>query len=268
MTHYKKSFIDAFNGIARHKHRYKVFEDFVTMSAISLHNAINKNEVLEKEYMTIQGKYSKEELTSFAQLLAELVNLLQDEPIDILGQLYMELEISNKNAGQFFTPDSISQLMGKMIYGNEIKLPPCGFVTLSEPTCGAGGMVLSFVKEMISQKLNPANHLWVQCIDIDRTVALMCYVQLSLWNVPAQIIVGNTLTLELREQFFTPAHYIFNWRYKLRKQKQKLAEEKEKFTPEETKTKIEPEISETPSTPMTKIVEVDEIVQLELFDNL
>ena len=70
-------------------------------------------------------------------------------------------------------------------------------------------MVLSFVKEMISQKLNPANHLWVQCIDIDRTVALMCYVQLSLWNVPAQIIVGNTLSMELREQFFTLAHYLW-----------------------------------------------------------
>ena len=272
MTHYKKSFIDAFNSIARHKHRYKVFEDFVTMSAISLHNAINKNDVLEKEYMTIQGKYSKEELTAFAQLLGELVNLLEAEPIDVLGQLYMELEISNKNTGQFFTPDSISQLMGKLIYGNEIEIPPCGFVTLSEPTCGAGGMVLSFVKEMISQKLNPANHLWVQCIDIDRTVALMCYVQLSLWNVPAQIIVGNTLSMELREQFFTPAHYIFNWRYKLRKQKKELAEEKEKLTPEEinteTKIKIEPEISEKPSIPMTQIVEVDEIVQLDLFDNL
>jgi len=37
MIHNKKSFIDAFNGIARHKHRYKVFEDFVTISAIALH---------------------------------------------------------------------------------------------------------------------------------------------------------------------------------------------------------------------------------------
>jgi len=272
MTHYKKSFIDAFNGIARHKHRYKVFEDFVTISAIALHNGIRKSDVLEKEYLSIIGKYSKDEASAFAQLLGQLVNMLEAEPIDILGQLYMELEISNKNAGQFFTPDSISQLMGKMVYGNEIKIPPCGFVTLSEPTCGAGGMVLSFVKEMINQKLNPAYNLWVQCIDIDRTVALMCYVQLSLWNVPAQILVGNTLSMEFREQFFTPAHYIFNWRYKLQKQKKELAEEKEKVTPEEinikSKIKTEPEKSELPSTPMTKIVEVDEIVQLDLFDNL
>ena len=110
----------------------------------------------------------------------------------------------------------------------------------------------------------------MQAVDIDRMVALMCYIQLSLWGVPVQIIVGNTLTLEYREQFFTPAHYTFHWDYKLRKQRKNLAEEEEKIIPEaiNTKTKIEPEKSEPPSTPMTNIVEVDEIVQLDLFDNL
>jgi len=129
-------------------------------------------------------------------------------------------------------------------------------------------MVLAFVKEMLNQKLSPANHLWVQCVDIDRMVALMCYIQLSLWGVPAQIIVGNTLTLEYREQFLTPAHYNFRWDYKLRKRREWLAEEKEIITPEATNTKTEPEKSNLPSQPKPEIVEVDEIVQLELFDNL
>lgn len=140
----------------------------------------------------------------------------------------------------------------------------------SEPACGAGGMILAYVKEMLNQKINPVHHLWVQAVDIDRMVALMCYIQLSLWGVPAQIIVGNTLTLEHREQFFTPTHYTFHWDYKLRKQRKKLAEEKERIPPEaiNTETKTEPEKSEPPSQPMTNIVEVDEIVQLDLFDNL
>lgn len=58
------------------------------------------------------------------------------------------------------------------------------------------------------------------------------------------------------------------WDYKLRKQKKELAEEKEKITPEETNTKTEPEISEPPLQPMTKIVEVDEIMQFDMFENL
>jgi len=53
---------------------------------------------------------------------------------------------------------------------------------------------------------------------------------------------------------------------------ERFVEEKEKLTPEETNTKnkikTEHEKPESPSTPMTKIIEVDEIVQLELFDNL
>ncbi len=136
---------------------------------------------------------------------------------------------------------------------------------MSEPACGAGGMVLAFVKESINQKLDPARTFWVQCIDVDRTVALMCYIQLSLWNIPAQIIVGNTLSLEFREQFYTPAYYLFNWNYKLRKRNKELAEKKEKIKLE---TKIEVEKSEPPSQPMAEIVEVDEIVQFDMFENL
>ena len=231
--------------------------------ALSKEEYKKADEVLEKEYMTIQGKYSKDEVMAFAHLLGELVNLLEPEPIDVLGQLYMELEISNKHAGQFFTPDSISQLMGKLIYGDKIELPACGFVSLSEPTCGAGGMVLAFVKEMLNQKLNPMHHLWVQCIDIDRTVALMCYVQLSLWNVPAQIIIGNTLSMEFREVLYTPAYYLFNWDYKIRRW-----QNEQKEATAEIETKIKKEAPKPPSFETTKIVEANEVVQLELFDNL
>lgn len=53
-------------------------------------------------------------------MLVELLNL---ELIDILGRLYMELEISSKDNGQFFTPDSVSLIMAKIVYGGKIELP-------------------------------------------------------------------------------------------------------------------------------------------------
>lgn len=46
-----KDFLDIFNRISPSKHRYTVFTDFVTMFAISLHNAIVKNEKWEEEYL-------------------------------------------------------------------------------------------------------------------------------------------------------------------------------------------------------------------------
>lgn len=260
MSVHKRAFYEVFDRLARRHNRYKVFNDFVTISAISLHNGIRKVESLEQEYFGIIADYSKEEVSAFAKLLGILVMLLEPEPTDILGQLYMELEISNKKSGQYFTPDDISRLMAELVYGEKTILPDDGFVTLCEPACGAGGMVLAFVKKLISQKLNPAYHLWVQCTDIDRTVALMCYVQLSLWNVPAQIIVGDTLTMQYREQYFTPAYYLFNWPFKL---KNRFAGEKEKTNTQDKQT----EESELPSS-SDDFLPDDEIVQFDLFNNL
>jgi hypothetical protein len=62
---------------------------------------------------------------------------------------------------------------------------------------------------------DPARKLWVQAIDVDRMAALMCYTQLSLWNVPAEIIVGNTLSWDIREVWYTPAHHMGLWKYRL-----------------------------------------------------
>ena len=212
----KQSFISLFNSIASHKHRYSVFSDFVFMSGIALHNAIIKDEKLEKEYFEITARYSKEEETKFSKLLAEFIRLLNDKPIDVLGSLYMELELGNYNNGQFFTPPEISSLIAKVTYGDAISKINQPFITLSEPTCGAGGMVLAFVNEMINQGFNPAEKLFVQCIDIDRLAGFMCYVQLTLWNVPAEIIIGDSLSGKYREVYYTPAYYIGNWHNKLR----------------------------------------------------
>lgn len=232
------AFQKAFRGIARHKHRYDVFKDFIFMSAITLHNAINMEQGREDEYLKIIATYGKEDQHTFPQLFALLVEMLDTEPRDVLGPLYMNLEIANKDQGQFFTPSSVSEMMARMTYGPELQNLKVPFITLSEPASGAGGMVLSFVKAMIENGHNPSERLWVQCIDIDRLAALMCYIQLSLWNVPAEIIVGDTLRLEFRETWYTPAHYLGRWSYK-------LAERDENPTPEQPIKRKEPERPET-----------------------
>ncbi|MCX7258096.1 MAG: N-6 DNA methylase, partial [Polaromonas sp.] len=70
--------------------------------------------------------------------------------VDVLGPLYMMLELENSNAGQFFTPPDIAELMARLTCNDELKALSEPFVTVSEPACGAGGMVLAFVKVMLS----------------------------------------------------------------------------------------------------------------------
>ncbi len=253
-----KQFLDTFKSVALYKHRYDVFRDFVTMSAISLRNAVVKNPELEEEYLKIIHSYEKDDQQKFPQLLAILVELLEFEPKDVLGTLYSTLELTSKDKGQFFTPHTISEFMAQILIDDDLEHINKPFLTLSEPACGAGGMVLAFVKVMLKHQHNPAERLWVQCIDVDRLAALMCYVQLSLWNVPAEIIVGNTLSLEVRETWSTPAHILGNWN-------SKLAQKAEAETPErkpEPDTPSKEALSDVPNkepldTPSEKPVQFD-----------
>jgi type I restriction-modification system DNA methylase subunit len=216
-----KSFIDTFNSIAHHRHRYEVFKDFVTMAAISLHNAVRKSVQLEEEFLATAKRYTREELGAFSTLLGILVNLLEPVPQDILGELFMALNLGNERTGQFFTPNHISLLMAQInlaAQSNEER----GFVKLCEPACGAGGMVLAFARCLIDSGKDPAQAMWARCQDIDRLVALICYTQLSLWNIPAVVIVGDTLANEEREVFYTPAHYLGFWDVRLKRDDSRL----------------------------------------------
>ncbi|WP_374352638.1 N-6 DNA methylase [Limnohabitans sp.] len=241
----RAEFIRQFNALAQHKRRYEVFRDFVTLSAISLNNVMEpdaeRKAALESEYMGIIRAYSHEQAHGFAELLGLVVNMLEHTPQDVLGELYMELDLGNERAGQFFTPNTISQFMARL---NGVEPPPGqNFVRVCEPACGAGGMVLAIAQALIENGKNPARAMWAQCQDIDRTAALMCFIQLSLWNIPAVVIVGDTLANEVRECFYTPAHYMGAWDYRLAwadsrdrqgaKPEEATADQSESFTPEE-----------------------------------
>jgi type I restriction-modification system DNA methylase subunit len=211
-------FLKQFNALAQHRRRYEVFRDFVTLSAISLNNVMEpdaeRKEALEAEYVGIIRAYSHDEVQGFAELLGLVVELLEPTPQDVLGDLYMELDLGNDRAGQFFTPNAISQFMARL---NGVE-PPAGqnFVRVCEPACGAGGMVLAIAQALIESGKNPARAMWAQCQDIDRVAALMCYVQLTLWNIPAVVVVGDTLANEEREVFYTPEHYLGFWDVRLK----------------------------------------------------
>jgi hypothetical protein len=212
----KKEFLRLLDEATGHRNRHEVFRDFVTMSAISLHNVLARSQSLEDEYLAIMARYNKEEQGVFPKLLGELTLLLDSEPRDVLGQLFMQLDLGNDRTGQFFTPPEVSEMMARMLFESVTEEQSREFVTLSEPACGAGGMVLAFAKALIAAGLNPSQAMWAECTDIDRTVALMCYVQLSLWHIPAVVIVGNSIARTERERFYTPAHHLGCWSVKLK----------------------------------------------------
>ena len=208
----KKDFLNTFQTLDYSKSKAVKWSDFVFLSAAALKNSVKYvspsfySQDIENEYLDIVKKYKKESISKFAELLALFI-LMADkkEPSDILGDIFMELELSDSWKGQHFTPSSISGLMAEIELSDiKNRLETSKYLSFSDPACGAGSTFLACVKVYISNNINPAKKMFVHGQDIDRTAALMCYIQLSLWNVPAIIVVGDSLKNEIRELWHTP----------------------------------------------------------------
>lgn len=159
-------------------------------------------------------------MTRIAHLLGCLSGALDCQPGDFLGQIFMSLEIGSSEMGQFFTPYSLSRLMARLTAGDaRQQLEKAPFIMLDEPAAGAGSMVIAFAEVLLEQGINPQQALFARCTDIDATAAHMCYLQLSYLGIPAEVVIGNTLTLETRRIFRTPLWYLGNWSQRLRERR-------------------------------------------------
>jgi hypothetical protein len=190
----------------------QVFLDFLSIAAISIQNSVNKDEELEKRYLEIVGGYSKQELENFVEAFSNVVLGLEEKPDDLLGTVFHKLELHNKWKGQFFTPIHISRAMAEMTLGDgeamQKHIDDKGYITVCEPTCGSGVMVIAMSEVMKKNGLNPQSQMFAVCTDIDLKCVHMTHIQLSLLGIPAQIIHGNSLTLETFSVWTTPLFYM------------------------------------------------------------
>ena len=212
-----KEIVKIISKLGEKHSNWRVFEDFLAMIAISISNSVDKIQwdKREKQYLDIVKPYNREELELFCEMYAILVaqlDLHADEPQDVLGPIFHELELHNKYNGQFFSPVSICDMMGKMTFSKSDKnFEKKGYITLYEPCSGSGAMVLGFVKAMAQSKCNFRTQVVVTATDIDIKCVYMTYIQLSLYGIPAVVIHGNTLTVEEWSRWYTPVYILDEW---------------------------------------------------------
>jgi hypothetical protein len=206
-----------------------VFGDFVEMAAIAISNAVDlqQREKREKRYLEIAKGYKAEELAVIATLLGDVTTVLDAHPRDVMGAIWTGLELRGDWHGQFFTPYSVSKMMATMVYADAMKevIEQHGFVTACEPCCGPGGMIVAMADALSDRDVNYQQTLHVTAADIDRRCVHMTYVQASLMHIPCMIYRGDTLRNEFDEVWYTPAHILGGWNWKLR---QREAREKAK----------------------------------------
>lgn len=212
-----RAFMRAVQTFAGGRHQpWRVFSDFCELATISLSQLPLKNEQREARYLEILKGYETEDATTFAQMMGMVVDGLEGEPCDFLGNAFQHLELSNHWHGQFFTPVPIAQMMAELSIDDAL-VREREFVTVCDPACGAGVMLLAFAQALLKRGINPQQRLHITAQDVDPTAARMAFVQLALSGLPATVIIGNTLALEQREVWHTPWHHLGFWDVKLRR---------------------------------------------------
>ena len=80
-------------------------------------------------------------------------------------------------------------------------------LTILEPSCGGGAMVIAAAKILQEEGVNYQKVMDVVAQDLDWKGVYMCYVQLSLLGISAICVQGNTLT-EPYDPHRTPRSHI------------------------------------------------------------
>ena len=198
---YEKEFLDIFQQLCYYRSKWQVWEDVITMIALSIANALENNEQKKKEreqkYCDCVNRIGrKENIQLVAKLMAIIVMALEKNPEqDFLGKIYMELELFNHWKGQLFTPYHICKVMVDLSSQNiQKQLEEKSFISVCDPTCGAGALLIAYANAIKDKNINYQQKVLFIGQDIDAIVGMMCYIQLSLLGCAGYIVIADTLT--------------------------------------------------------------------------
>lgn len=230
----KKEFIQCFDQLCQRHNRWTVWCDLMQMGATSISNAVDMHdhrrwEEREKAYLQVVRKYNEVEMQFMPQLFAMIITSLDQGPDqDFLGELYMNLNLGNSHNGQFFTPYHLCSCMARMnMDGLQSALSQKRWVSVSDPCCGAGGLLVAFANECRRLNINYQTDILFVAQDIDPVVGYMCYIQLSLLGCPGYVVIGDSLTAPTtaldpggmlpspgQNIWFTPMFFRDVWQYR------------------------------------------------------
>ena len=195
--------VNTIDEIARkHSGRERVFDDWLTLVVCTLAGGTREEEYLQVVKPYCAGTPGNRDIDRLAILLGRLVNVMEETRGDILGDIFQGA-ITRGQAGQFFTPDSISNLMAKLTASDDA---PDGSAeataselskskTVADPCCGSGRLLLAAARENRNQ--------YFVGQDIDHRCVRITAINLALWNLYGKVIWGNSLTLECKRTYHT-----------------------------------------------------------------
>lgn len=175
---------------------YQIFSDFCKIFALAISNAcaFQHDEIWqerEEAYKATISRYDEKEVMKLVDMMDLLIEAMGEEMTDTLGQIYMQSGAGNSATGQFFTPFHLSLATAEV--GVPKDIPEDEIITMNEPSCGGGGMIIATARVLKERGINYQSRLRVVAQDLDWLAVYMTYIQLSLYGIDAIVCQGDTL---------------------------------------------------------------------------
>lgn len=188
------------------RNSYEIFGTFLEIASGSLRQAVHKfmtgefDAAIESRVCELQKQLKRPE--NMAHAFGVLTGALEERAYDFLGTVMSECELVDKSwRGQCFTPRELSAVVARMTLG-DAKPDPDYRILLNEPACGGGSMLIAATEILKENGFFPWNYWWI-AQDIDIRCVQMTYVQATLLGIPAVIVHGNSLAVEVRSAWPT-----------------------------------------------------------------
>lgn len=221
--------VKLYNSMIGAHQLWELWQDSMTMFALAISNSVDSrySDNREKAYMDIVHKYTKDEMQVFPKIFGEIVMQLDEEPEqDLLGDLYMQLDLGSHWHGQFFTPYHLCSAMARMELGLDCQytVDTVKPISVCDCACGGGALLIAaaheYRKAIAHTGMNAQNYISLYAQDLSQVSAMMCYVQLSLMGYAAKVKLGDSLLHPLVEEdngpdiWYTPMWFNDVWVYR------------------------------------------------------
>ena len=196
-----KNIVKQFDSLTGSRSLWQVFQDCIEACAMAVQNSCEvypaRREEYENRYFNIINQYDEKERQVIVKIFAELTKILEENPFqDLLGDLYMQLNLGSEAQGQFFTPYNVAQAMAQCVFDEKTvrkEIAEKGCVKLNEPCIGGGANVIAYLECMHKAGINYQKNAVIVGQDLSRMSALMSYIVLSLLGCQAVIKNDDTL---------------------------------------------------------------------------
>ena len=178
----QRRFEHALLEISRNQSIWTVFNDFLDYSMLMM----RWWDIKAENFIELEKKYPKHHAQLFAEAYFSMADMADGDGAgfkDPFGNFFME-HLSNNYKGQFFTPESVCEIIAKMQIGTELP----DKATVADPCCGSGRLLLAAAK--INRKA------LFYGMDVDLTCCKMTVINFMLNTLAGEVTWMNTITQE------------------------------------------------------------------------